>query len=143
MLSAEMDRFDGEKMALLWVKHIDGVLVFPKLPTQLREYHKSWETNECIKAAIERTENDNPILQRYLDRMVPDDFITDGSEFEEQEENSGQSVTQITTNQNAQMQVRQSRQNENLIALWFVSHRSTLTCGVKRGSIHCIDIRIL
>jgi hypothetical protein len=38
-LSAEMDRFDGEKMALLWVKHIDGVLVFPKLPAQLRDYH--------------------------------------------------------------------------------------------------------
>jgi hypothetical protein len=39
MISAEMDRFDGEKMTLLWVKHIDGVLVFPKLPAQLREYH--------------------------------------------------------------------------------------------------------
>jgi hypothetical protein len=122
MLSAEMDRFDGEKMALLWVKHIDGVLVFPKLPAQLREYHKSWETNECIKAAMERTENDNAILQRYLDRMVPGDFIAGGSEFEEQEENSGQSVTQITTNQNEQTHVRQSRHNENLMVSYPQEH---------------------
>jgi hypothetical protein len=78
-----MQRFDGEKMALLWVNHIDGMLVFPKLPAQLRQYHKLWETNGCIKA-MERTENDYSILQRYLDRMVPDDFGTDGTEFAEQ-----------------------------------------------------------
>ena len=42
---------------------------------------------------MERTENDNAILQRYPDRMVPGDFITGGSKFEDQEGNSGQSVT--------------------------------------------------
>jgi hypothetical protein len=113
--SAEMDRCDGEKMALLWVRHIDGVLVFPKLPAQLRQYHKSWETNKCIKAAMRRTGNDNAILQRYLDHMVPDDFGTCGSEFGEQEKNPDQAVTQITTNQNVQTQARQNRHNDNLM----------------------------
>jgi hypothetical protein len=63
----------GEKMTLLWVKNIDEKLVSPKLPAHLKEYHKSWETNECNKAAMERTENDDAILQRYLDQMLPDE----------------------------------------------------------------------
>jgi hypothetical protein len=53
---------------------------------------------------------------------VSGDFITGGSEFEEQEGNAGQSVTQITTNQNVQMQVRQSRHNENLTVSYPQEH---------------------
>ena len=103
-------------------EHIDGVLVFPKLPAQLRQYHKSWETNECIKSAMEWTENDNPILRRYLDRMVPDDFGRGGSEFGEQEKNPDEAVTQIITNQNVQTQARQTRHNDNLMVSYPQEH---------------------
>jgi hypothetical protein len=137
MLSAEMDRFDGEKMALLWVKYIDGTLVVPKLPAHLKKYHKSWESNECIKAEMERTQNDNAILQRYLDRMLSDEFGTGGSDHLEQEENPRQAVTQITTNQKFRCQPGKP---ETVLILWFVTHRSTLTCG--GGSVHCMDIHI-
>jgi hypothetical protein len=122
MLNAEMDRFDGEKMALLWVKYLDGALVVPKLPAHLKEYHKSWETNECIKAAMERTQNDDAILQRYLDRMVPDEFGTGGSDHLEQEENPRKAMTQITTDQNVQMPAGQTRNSANLMGCYPQEH---------------------
>jgi hypothetical protein len=96
------------KNALLWVKYLDGKLVVPKLPAHLKEYHKSWETIACIKVAMKRTENDDTILQRYLDRMLPDEFGIGGSDHSEQEENPRQAVTQITTNQNAQTTSREN-----------------------------------
>jgi hypothetical protein len=115
MLSAEMGRFDGEKMALLWVKDINGKLVFPKLLAHLKEYLKSWKTDECIKAAMERTENDDAILQRYLDQMLPDEFGIGGSDHSEQEENPRQDVTQTTTNQNVQIPAGQTRNSAYLM----------------------------
>jgi hypothetical protein len=44
---------------------------------------------------MERTESYNMILQRYIDRMVPKEFVIGGSEFAEREENAGRAVTKI------------------------------------------------
>jgi hypothetical protein len=85
------------------VKYIDGKVVYPKLPAHLQEYHKYWETYECIKAAMKRTENDDAILQRYLDRMLPNEFGIGGSDHSEQERNPCQAFSQITTNRNVQI----------------------------------------
>jgi hypothetical protein len=45
---------------------VDGVGVFPQVPTQLRGYHKSWERNECIKAAMKLAESEVALLQKYI-----------------------------------------------------------------------------
>ena len=37
---------DLEQMALNWVKHVDGVDVFPKLPVYLRTYYTTWTRNQ-------------------------------------------------------------------------------------------------
>jgi hypothetical protein len=59
---------------------------------------------------MERTDNDDVMLPRYLDRMLPDEFGTSGSDVSEQGENQNprQAVTQITTNQNVQIPAGQS-----------------------------------
>jgi hypothetical protein len=74
-----------------------GRWYFRHYPDHRKEYQKS---RDCIKSAKELYENDNAILQRYLDRMVLDEFETGGSEVSEQEENPREAVTQIDTNQN-------------------------------------------
>ena len=84
---------------------------------------------------MEWTDNDNPIMRRYLDRMVPDDFGRGGSEFGEQEKNPDQAVTQIITKQTSR---RKPGKPDTMTIM--VSYRSTLTCG--GGSIHCMDIHI-
>jgi hypothetical protein len=81
ILSAEMGVFDGGKLAQLWVKYIDGTLVFPELLPHLKEYHKVWEKSECIKASKEQTESNSLILQRHMNRVVPEDFGSGGNEF--------------------------------------------------------------
>lgn len=60
--------------------------MFPKLPAQLREYHSSWERNECIKAAMKLAENDVALLQKYLKKTVPSDFGNGGMVWDDNEE---------------------------------------------------------
>ena len=79
-------------MALLWVAHVDGVGVFPKVPAQLREYHKSWERNECIKAAMKLAESDVALLQKYLIKTVPEDFGGGGMDCNGNEEQVQQNI---------------------------------------------------
>jgi hypothetical protein len=43
MLSGILPKFDAEAVALEWMKDVDGITIFPKLPSQLRDYYKKWE----------------------------------------------------------------------------------------------------
>lgn len=43
---------DFQKMACEWATQVDAITVFPKLPVQLRLYHKIWMQNSKVKAAI-------------------------------------------------------------------------------------------
>jgi len=49
MLQEAASTFHSEKMSIRWIEEIDGVEIFPKLPSQLREYHKRWESNKRIQ----------------------------------------------------------------------------------------------
>ena len=44
-------KLDSNAIALEWIKHVDGVNIFPKLPAQVRVYFKKWERNVRIKRA--------------------------------------------------------------------------------------------
>ncbi|KAG7347887.1 hypothetical protein IV203_016592 [Nitzschia inconspicua] len=68
---AEFARFDSEQMAQLWMEYVNGYTVYPKLPSQLREYHKAWERNKRIKRAEERMKTDSEMLKSFLESKVP------------------------------------------------------------------------
>ncbi|KAG7374501.1 hypothetical protein IV203_013596 [Nitzschia inconspicua] len=71
MLRADFARFDSEQMAHLWMEYVNGYTVYPKLPSQLREYHKAWERNKRIKRAEERMKTDSEMLKSFLESKVP------------------------------------------------------------------------
>ncbi|KAL3917223.1 MAG: hypothetical protein SGILL_004811, partial [Bacillariaceae sp.] len=74
MLRPDLKKFDSDVMSLAWMEKVDGVHVYPKLPSQLREYHKHWERNTRIKKAIEKMKPEKDLLDKYLDEQVPEDF---------------------------------------------------------------------
>ena len=36
----KLSHFDASVMALKWMEHVDGKTIFPKIPAQLRQYHR-------------------------------------------------------------------------------------------------------
>ena len=60
---------DFEQMALNWVKHVDGVDVFPKLPVYLRTYFTTWTRNQAAKNAVEQAKPATALLQQVLEKM--------------------------------------------------------------------------
>ncbi|KAG7364660.1 hypothetical protein IV203_037862 [Nitzschia inconspicua] len=70
MFRADFARFDSEQMAHLWMEYVNGYTVYPKLPSQLREYHKAWERNKRIKRAEERMKTDSEMLKSFLESKV-------------------------------------------------------------------------
>ncbi|KAG7361532.1 hypothetical protein IV203_036633 [Nitzschia inconspicua] len=71
MFRADFARFDSEQMAHLWLEYVNRYTVYPKLPSQLREYHKAWERNKRIKRAEERMKTDSEMLKSFLESKVP------------------------------------------------------------------------
>jgi hypothetical protein len=69
-----VNKFDSEKMALLWVDHVDGREIFPKLPVQLRKYHKKWDVNRRIKTGQEAMKKQNELLMKELSERVPSEL---------------------------------------------------------------------
>ncbi|KAG7344908.1 hypothetical protein IV203_032439 [Nitzschia inconspicua] len=49
----------------------DGRDIFPKLPVQLKKYHRYWERNRRIQDAIDRAKSDIELLNSYLTKSVP------------------------------------------------------------------------
>ncbi|KAG7371052.1 hypothetical protein IV203_019622 [Nitzschia inconspicua] len=70
MFRADFARFDSEQMAHLWMEYVNGYTVYPKLPLQLREYHKAGERNKRIKRAEERMKTDSEMLKSFLESKV-------------------------------------------------------------------------
>ena len=66
---------DLEQMALNWVKHVDGVDVFPKLPVYLRTYYTTWTRNQGGEergeergGASEAGERAHALLQQVMEK---------------------------------------------------------------------------
>lgn len=50
-------KFDEYKMSRDWCKNVDGVNVFPKLPTHLCTYFDVWEKRHNVKKLDKATES--------------------------------------------------------------------------------------
>jgi hypothetical protein len=106
MLDELRNGFDSDRMSHLWIKYVDGYDIFPKLPSQLRDYYRSWERNDRIKRAAAKMRADQDLLQEFLDRTKPSELeeqIESGM-LEEEEEELGLSQGTLTMPQ-AQMPV--------------------------------------
>jgi hypothetical protein len=87
---------DFEQMALNWVKHVDGVDVFPKLPVYLRTYFTTWTRNQAAKNAMAKAKPAAALLQQVIDK-------TRHKQSEEQEEGGNGQLAPATPNQYSEM----------------------------------------
>jgi len=71
----EIPNFNEEDMALKWMEYVDGVTVFPKLPAQLRQYHKKWERNRRVQKAAESMKSDLEVLKALNKTEVPEELL--------------------------------------------------------------------
>jgi hypothetical protein len=58
-------------MAIEWCKHVDGVLIFPKLLVYLREHHKHWLRNQRIQDAVKNMKSEIELLEAINKRETP------------------------------------------------------------------------
>jgi hypothetical protein len=72
----KMSKFDADPMALMWISYVNGKNIFPKLPGQLREYHKRWERNRRIQTAVEMMKSDIAALDQLNLELIPTDLAT-------------------------------------------------------------------
>jgi hypothetical protein len=82
LLLHKMEHFDEKAMALLWMKHVDGDIVFPKLPHQLRMYHKKWEQNRRVQSAVKNMKSDLDMLESLNKQQLPEEMDTGSGEME-------------------------------------------------------------
>ncbi|KAG7356808.1 hypothetical protein IV203_001494 [Nitzschia inconspicua] len=71
-------KFSCNSMSHLWIAHVNGQGIFPKLPVQLKKYHQHWERNRRIQDAMERAKSEIELMNSYLAKKVPIEF-KDGS----------------------------------------------------------------
>jgi hypothetical protein len=79
LLLFELKRFDENEMALKWIDFVDGVTIFPKLPHQLRKYHKHWERNHRVQNAVENMKSELDMLDALNKEHVPSDLAIEES----------------------------------------------------------------
>jgi hypothetical protein len=74
ILLHEMNTFDVFAMSLLWIPHVDGKEVFPKLPGQLQQHYKKWKRNRAVQDAFSRMRRENDKLESLNKQLVPKDL---------------------------------------------------------------------
>jgi hypothetical protein len=70
LLLNKLEKFDAAKTATLWIDHGDGKTIYPKLPVQLKNYHREWEQNGRINAQQQRSALDLQLFNRFLETML-------------------------------------------------------------------------
>jgi hypothetical protein len=70
LLLTKMILFDTEQMAKLWIGYLDGKTTSPKLPVQLKNYHREWERNRRINAQQQRAAPDLQMFNKFLRTMT-------------------------------------------------------------------------
>ena len=69
LMLQKMKKFDAEQMAMLWIEYVDGKSIMPKLPVQLKTYHRDWERNRRIQAQQERAAPDMRLLDTFMKQV--------------------------------------------------------------------------
>ncbi|KAG7357286.1 hypothetical protein IV203_001974 [Nitzschia inconspicua] len=67
----DLEKFNDNRMAHLWIEHLNGHDIFPKLPLQLKKYHQYWERNRRIQDAMDRAKTDIELLNSYSAKSAP------------------------------------------------------------------------
>ena len=68
--------FDANEMALLWMKKVDGVHIYPKYPHDLRKYHKTWERSRRVRTATRKLKSDAELLEILNQNELPPELAT-------------------------------------------------------------------
>ena len=71
----DLERFDEHILALKWIDFVDGRMIFPKLPHQLRKYYKQWEQNQRVQAAVQHMKSDQEILDLINKNQIPVEIL--------------------------------------------------------------------
>jgi hypothetical protein len=72
-----MDTFDEFAMSLIWIQHVDGKDILPKLPGQLRQHYKKWKRNRAVQDAFRRMRQEKEQLESINKQLVPEDLRCD------------------------------------------------------------------
>jgi len=72
----ELKHFEENEMAMKWIDFVDGVTIFPKLPHQLRKYHKQWERNRRVQNAVDNMKSELNMLDDLNKEHIPPDLAT-------------------------------------------------------------------
>jgi hypothetical protein len=72
-----MHGFDTKAMAILWMDHVDGVTIFPKLPVYSHEYYKHWQRNQQrIQDAVRNhMKSESDLLDELNKRRMPAELL--------------------------------------------------------------------
>ena len=71
--------FEENEMSLKWMEYVDGVTIFPKLPHQLRKYHKKWERNCRVQNAVDNMKSELDMLDALNKDCVPPELAVEES----------------------------------------------------------------
>jgi len=124
-------------LSLQWLANVDGVSVFPKLPTHFSRYHKSWSKNRKIKDSSIKYAKELQSLKSFID-SIPEEIEHAPIEYEHQETVTGPAPR--TSNQLAN--VGGIRMTPNLI---WPGHQPAQTRGAdkrprqKRKCMLCVN----
>lgn len=62
-------------MSFLWVEHVDGINILPKLPCQLRQHHRLWRRNRAVSDAVKNMKTEQKRLESLSTVAIPEDLI--------------------------------------------------------------------
>ena len=71
LIRTKFPTFKEDAMALEWIKHVDGKDIYPKLPVQLRNYHRMWKKNARVQASMDQCDKEMEDLMKRIARQVP------------------------------------------------------------------------
>ena len=78
--------FDDLLMAIEWIKHVNCLSIFPKLPVYLRMYHDRWERNQRVRDAVRNSKTDLELLEQVNNNNM---LLNSGALKQREEEDSG------------------------------------------------------
>ncbi|CAJ1964152.1 unnamed protein product [Cylindrotheca closterium] len=78
-----LNTFDARKMALEWVKSVDGVNIYPKLPVHLRNYCVTFNRNARARQAFADAQESREILAALNEALCPGIEGIDGTDVQD------------------------------------------------------------
>jgi len=58
-------------LAMEWIKHVDGITKFPKLPVHLRNYREHFDRNKKVENAYKEARTERELLSELNEKLLP------------------------------------------------------------------------